>query len=296
MIKIYQLITSLQMGGAEIIAINLAEYCKIKSLQTIEFVIVEIYQTKGNYSDEKREELASKNIRIITLFKGFKRISLLFAPFSLAYLISKEKPSIIHSHTDLPDFVLSVCYKIISFFNIRKPKVVRTIHNTQLWRTHPKIGKFTEKGTIEIEAKQSGDFVIISVSDTGSGISNDKLCHVFNSFERLDTAIDKNYEGTGLGLFITKRLIELHGGEIWIRSEIGKGSSFSFNVPVTQEKAQNSLEVNKEILEIVDIKLKDLNEQVEVDCYTILAVDDDRTNLKALTNHLRFEGYTIKCV
>lgn len=159
------------MGGAEIIAINLAEHCKIKTSQTVEFVIVELFQTKGAYSDEKREELYSKSIRIITLFKGIRRLSLLIAPFKLAHLISKEKPSIIHSHTDLPDFVLSVCFRIISFFNISKPKIIRTIHNTQLWRTHLKIGKFTEKGI-------SNDW-IVGISDLTLKAYND-LRNIYN--------------------------------------------------------------------------------------------------------------------
>ena len=145
MSKIFQLINSIQLGGAEIVAFNLAEFCKSDSGNEFEFVVVELHQTKEKYSVQKKRELLSKNIRIISLSKRSKRFSLLIGPLLLAYYLMKEKPDIVHSHTDLPDFVLSNTMRIFSFLNIKTPKIVRTIHNTELWSTHSKIGKYTEK-------------------------------------------------------------------------------------------------------------------------------------------------------
>ena len=142
--KIFQLINSIQLGGAEIVAFNLAEYCKSNSTVDFEFVVVELHQTKDAYSIEKKKELVSKNIRIICLSKRSKRFSLLIGSFVLGYHLLKERPDIIHSHTDLPDFVLATTLRLFSFFQIKKPKIVRTIHNTELWSTHTKIGKYTE--------------------------------------------------------------------------------------------------------------------------------------------------------
>ena len=140
--KIFQLISSIQLGGAEIIAFHLSEYGNLS--HSAEISVVELYRTKNSYADHKRKELERKNIRIITLHRGSKRGSLLFGPLHLFFLILKEKPSIIHSHTDLPDFVLAVAIRILTLFRIKTPEVVRTIHNTQLWRTHHKMGRIAE--------------------------------------------------------------------------------------------------------------------------------------------------------
>lgn len=141
--KIFQLISSIQLGGAEVIAFHLSE-CGNNLSYPADIAVVELYRTKNSYADHKRKELEHKNIRIITLHRGSKRGSLFFGPFHLFFLILKERPSIIHSHTDLPDFVLAVTVRILMLFRIETPEVVRTIHNTQLWRTHHKMGRITE--------------------------------------------------------------------------------------------------------------------------------------------------------
>lgn len=162
MIKIFQLITSIQLGGAEIVAFNLSEYCKLKQLNCFEFVVVELYKTNNRYSNNKKKELVSKGINIISLCKGSKRLSLLIAPFRLAIYCNKEKPQIIHSHTDLPDFVLSNALRLLSLARIKIPKVVRTIHNTELWPTHPKIGKYTEKTFVNDSVVGVSDATLIA--------------------------------------------------------------------------------------------------------------------------------------
>mgnify|MGYP001582443935 CR=1 FL=1 len=80
-----------------------------------------------------------------------------------------------------------------------------------------------------------GNFIEVSVTDTGIGIASDDIKKLFNEFTQLESAYTKNYEGTGLGLALTKRLIELHGGGIWVESEFKKGSTFSFAIPIRQE-------------------------------------------------------------
>ncbi len=142
--KIFQLISSIQLGGAENVAFDLAEHCAKELKGDHEITVVELYGTLNDYAHSKKEELISKNIRVITLYNGSKRASLLFAPLFLLRLIKREKPVIIHSHTDLPDFVLAVAIRLARFLRINIPRIARTIHNTQLWRTHHKLGKFTE--------------------------------------------------------------------------------------------------------------------------------------------------------
>ena len=149
MIKIFQLISSIQLGGAEIVAFNLSEFCNTKSPTSFEFIVVELYQTNDHYSIQKKKELQSKNIRIISLGHRNKTISFLICPFMLFYHLLIEKPDIIHSHTDEPDFVLSITKRLFSFLHINFPKIVRTIHNTVLWPNHHKLGRFVENGFID---------------------------------------------------------------------------------------------------------------------------------------------------
>lgn len=136
--KIFQLISSIQLGGAEMVAFDLAK----NSVNN--HTILELYCTNNEYAYSKKDELTSQNIRFITLYNGTKRMSLIFAPFKLIYFIWKEKPKIIHSHTDLLDFVLGVAIRLSRFTKIKMPKIIRTIHNTQLWRNHDWMGKITE--------------------------------------------------------------------------------------------------------------------------------------------------------
>ena len=145
MIKIYLLVASIKLGGSENVALNIAEHCKLAQPDDFEFVIVELYQTRDAYSLEKKEKLVSQNVKVITLTKTSKRISLLLAPFRLINFLLKEKPQIIHSHTDLPDLVLSNTLRMLSFFHLKPPKIIRTIHSTHLWPTHYQLGKYVEK-------------------------------------------------------------------------------------------------------------------------------------------------------
>lgn len=93
--------------------------------------------------------------------------------------------------------------------------------------------KFTAKnGTITINAKLVEQYVQIGVSDTGIGIKSEDIDKLFKPFFQLDSSYSRRYEGTGLGLVLTKHLVELHGGKIWVESKQGKGSTFTFTLPV----------------------------------------------------------------
>ena len=92
--------------------------------------------------------------------------------------------------------------------------------------------KFTpEGGRIGINARQANDSVEISVSDTGIGISPEDQAKVFEEFRQVGGDYAHKREGTGLGLTLAKKFVELHGGKIWVDSEVGKGSTFSFTLP-----------------------------------------------------------------
>lgn len=92
--------------------------------------------------------------------------------------------------------------------------------------------KFTEKGFVNVEGKKDGDSVSVNITDTGIGIPEDKMKNLFTKFYQVDPSLGRRYGGTGLGLSITKQLVEAHGGKISVESELGKGSKFSFILPV----------------------------------------------------------------
>jgi two-component system cell cycle sensor histidine kinase PleC len=94
--------------------------------------------------------------------------------------------------------------------------------------------KFTpEKGYVTIEAQHSGDFIQVSVKDTGIGITKSDMDKLFEPFKQLNSYITREYEGTGLGLALVKKFVELHGGKIWVESKVGEGSIFTFVIPIT---------------------------------------------------------------
>ncbi len=92
--------------------------------------------------------------------------------------------------------------------------------------------RFTTQGSIRVQAKRTDDEVVISVSDTGSGIPPDKLSRVFEEFYQVDGSLRRNHEGAGLGLAICRRFVEAHDGRIWVESEVGKGSTFYVALPI----------------------------------------------------------------
>lgn len=94
--------------------------------------------------------------------------------------------------------------------------------------------RYTEAGIIEVAAHQVEQEVVISVRDTGSGIAADKLSYLFDEFYQVNPSVKRSHSGAGLGLAISKRFVEAHSGRIWVESEEGVGSCFSFALPVSE--------------------------------------------------------------
>jgi len=95
--------------------------------------------------------------------------------------------------------------------------------------------KFTpDGGRVEISARCDGGEVVVAVRDTGIGIAPEDQPRVFEEFQQVGKDPERSREGTGLGLTLAKRFVELHGGRIWVESELGKGSTFTFTIPLRQ--------------------------------------------------------------
>lgn len=160
--------------------------------------------------------------------------------------------------------------------------------------------KFTpEGGQISLEVthhrlvtkeplQSSQDFIRIAVIDTGIGIAPENLHKLFQPFVQIDSALNRQYNGTGLGLVLVKRLVELHNGRVEVNSEIGVGSCFSINLPLEQFCEISSLEVNPVLAEI-----NSFTNQSAKSFHQILLAEDNEDNIFTILNYLEVLGYQI---
>lgn len=100
--------------------------------------------------------------------------------------------------------------------------------------------KFTEEGKITIKASHDSESLLISISDSGLGIATEDIPAVFESFEQTQAGLRQG-GGTGLGMPISKTLVEVHGGRLWVDSEINEGSTFYVSLPIQYEQLQVTL-------------------------------------------------------
>jgi signal transduction histidine kinase len=100
--------------------------------------------------------------------------------------------------------------------------------------------KFTDAGEVIVKASADNGAFNVSVRDTGPGISAADQAKLFQEFQQADNSTTRKKGGTGLGLAISKRIIEMHGGKIWVESELGRGSTFAFTVPVIVESQRDN--------------------------------------------------------
>ncbi|MBI4040073.1 PAS domain-containing sensor histidine kinase [Candidatus Daviesbacteria bacterium] len=88
-------------------------------------------------------------------------------------------------------------------------------------------------GKVIVWAESDGKNIATHIKDTGEGIPKEAIPHLFTKFFRVSGVLEQGSKGTGLGLYISKSIIEMHHGKIWVESELGKGSTFSFSLPIT---------------------------------------------------------------
>jgi PAS domain S-box-containing protein len=139
--------------------------------------------------------------------------------------------------------------------------------------------KFTEKGHISLRAFRQDDDVVVSVSDTGIGISEEHMEKIFKAFEQVDASPTRKAGGTGLGLAISRYFIEMHSGDIWAESQVGVGSTFYFSLPIQREK---EIEAEREEEEEIDHSRR-----------LVLAVDDDPGVVTLFKRYLEEQGYQV---
>ncbi len=163
--------------------------------------------------------------------------------------------------------------------------------------------KFTPSGTIEVSAQvistDQEEVLAVTISDTGIGIAQDKFEQIFQSFEQAEGSTAREYGGTGLGLAVTKQLVEIHGGKITVQSQIGIGSQFTFTLPISSEKVKSVPPIAvlrdsiiSELPTLAPIQ-KAVNFATGNQQFKILIVDDEPINRQVLINILSLYNYTI---
>ncbi|MCP2730781.1 response regulator [Symplocastrum sp. BBK-W-15] len=129
----------------------------------------------------------------------------------------------------------------------------------------------------------------IAVSDTGIGIAPENLRKLFKPFIQIDGALNRQYAGTGLGLSLVKRMVELHGGKVGVTSEVGAGSCFTINLPY-----QDLVIQSPELVSAVPGSLEqDYIERFTKTSPLILLAEDDEVNISTICNYLEAKGYRI---
>ncbi|KWT76825.1 two-component system sensor histidine kinase [Candidatus Magnetominusculus xianensis] len=156
--------------------------------------------------------------------------------------------------------------------------------------------KFTPAhGSVTLDASvitaDSGKFLEVFVADTGIGMSEEGMKKLFRPFEQIDGSLSRKYEGTGLGLAMVKRLIELHGGTIEVESEEGKGSKFTFRIPYREnmslEVEPPSIRYSEEKGQVASLGQPPQKKHEPL----VLIVEDDPMSAELLSIQLESEGY-----
>jgi len=168
--------------------------------------------------------------------------------------------------------------------------------------------KFTEDGSIGLDVKviknqQNEDLLEVAIKDTGIGIPKNKLAAIFDSFTQADSSMTRRFGGTGLGLAISRQMVELMGGEIKVTSEMGKGSIFSFTVPIkllspkiqTASRKKMEISVSETSGSNLQAAVNQAVSQPAGETPSILLIENNGGALDLLKRYLERDGYKTEC-
>lgn len=154
--------------------------------------------------------------------------------------------------------------------------------------------KFTYRGSVCISARREGDWVQVHIVDTGIGIAAEHLQSIFESFEQVGPSLEREHGGAGLGLTITKELVDLHGGTIGVRSELNHGADFHFTLPACDEVVTGASATGLGLPAVYEDDVDEPEITYEPGAFKILVVDDERINRAILKNHLTLRRYAVE--
>jgi len=163
--------------------------------------------------------------------------------------------------------------------------------------------KFTSQGTVGLQVKQKGIFIHFTVWDTGTGISQEEQALLFQPYRQIANVVAGRQEGTGLGLALTHKLAELHGGWVEFQSEINHGSQFTIVLPLTAaagvreqgEQREQGKQGEQSKIQVARWRAQTLDPKSKIDSL-ILLVEDNVHNAKLINTYLRKLGYQVNWV
>lgn len=151
--------------------------------------------------------------------------------------------------------------------------------------------KFTTKGFIEVSAVMDHDAVKVSVTDTGIGIRDSDIPKLFKEFRQLNASTTRSQSGTGLGLTLVKRFVELHGGRVWVESRFGVGSTFSFTFPLRPPTRTHTAEQRSKTIEpFMD---QPIGEPAKAEMPIVAVIEDDPLVISLYERYLSSEKYRV---
>ncbi len=161
--------------------------------------------------------------------------------------------------------------------------------------------KFTPAGgkiTLEVNSqdRKAGtkvdSWICFSITDTGIGIAPEHIHKLFQPFVQIDSALNRQYTGTGLGLALVKRIVELHGGNVKITSKLGEGSCFTIELPCTPDRSWETEALGEESLITPTLKDAPAEEEAQ-EAPLILLAEDNEANISTVSGYLEAKGYRI---
>lgn len=255
------------------------------------FSSIMLNEISGKINEEQREYL-------LIIEDNINRLARIISNLLDLSRIETGKMQLDKTALDFPPIV----EKAITFFNIETNKKNITV-NTDFRLNLPNIYADSDKitqvftnlignaikftptnGTITISIREKGDFIETTVQDTGIGIAAENFDKIFEKFKHIDSSNDSFFQGAGLGLPITKDIIQLHSGKIHIESELGKGSKFIFTLP----KYKPGLSTSK-----IQPFSTQKNTEEKPEQKKILLVDDEPTVVKSLQIRLENDNYKV---
>ena len=235
---------------------------------------------------------------VVTIYRNSQHLSSLVDDILDLSQIEAERLPLIKDRVDLETEVLQEAAQIVEPLMQRKgltltldlhgdlpPLLIDAVRIRQVvLNLLTNAARFTERGGVTVTTRLEQERVVVSVRDTGPGIPQENLAQLFKAFQQLPTAERASEKGSGLGLSISKQLVELHGGEIWIESQMGAGRntgttvSFALPLPGTTALASSASRTEK-------------SRRVVTDTNHVVVVHPDALMVKTLGRYL--EGYQI---
>ena len=156
--------------------------------------------------------------------------------------------------------------------------------------------KFTSKGKVSLQVKKVAKGVAFRVSDTGIGIQPHQFKYLFEPFKQLDSELNRQYEGTGLGLALTRKLARLHGGDVTVESTSGKGSQFTLFIPDSEFEEEKFIEQWEAKINLLNKNIGDKDTVITNITKRVLLVEDDKHTGILLQDYLQTIGYQVELI